>query len=83
MTIRADLDFIQDCWDKVSSEAVDFVRSTFENEGVGILVREAEKRPTLKEILQHPWILKESTRIAKFRLSSSDAFAAYSSTDSD
>jgi hypothetical protein len=29
MTIRADIDFEQECWSKVSSEGIDFVMSTF------------------------------------------------------
>merc|ERR1712093_161553 len=51
--LKASYEFPARCWDTRSSEAQDFVRC--------MLQRDPDSRPTLDELLAHPWLQSEST----------------------
>lgn len=84
MTVKADLKYDSPKWEGVSEEGKNFVQSKAWKH-LGILVKEPEKRMEIKELLQHPWILKGTKGMKKVRQNSvgGEVFAAFSLTDSD
>jgi len=73
MTIKDELKFDKAQWKNISNEGQDFIKK--------VLVKDPDKRLTLKEILQHSWILKgESKTLSEMRKNSlpGDAFAVFS-----
>ena len=49
-TIENDVSFDSSVWDNISHEAKDLIRS--------LLCKEPDKRISIKEVLEHPWIVK-------------------------
>ena len=72
LTIKAEVSYDRPEWKKVTGEGIDFVKK--------IILKDPSKRMTLKDILQHPWILKESKEIGEIRKHSlpGEAFSAFS-----
>ena len=85
MTIKAELNIDVNEWKNVSEEGLDFVKRKKYYYNLGILIKDPEKRMKIKELLQHPWILKDSKAIGEKRKSSlpGQIFTAFSLTDSD
>lgn len=59
--IYAEPDYDSLMWRKVSKEGLDFVQSFLLKFILELLVKDQDKRITLKEILQHSWI-KNATK---------------------
>nr|KAG5714809.1 hypothetical protein BaRGS_000297 [Batillaria attramentaria] len=55
-----DYDFDDDSFEDISENAKDFIRR--------LLVKRKEKRNTIKQCLEHPWLAQEDTRIRSKRL---------------
>jgi Ca2+-binding EF-hand superfamily protein/RIO-like serine/threonine protein kinase len=67
-TIHDEVDFSYHVWKKVSTDTKNMIKS--------LLDKDKDKRMTLEEVLQHPWILKKSKSIASQRKKSGDSAAA-------
>jgi len=67
-TIHDEVDFSYHVWKKVSSDTKKMIKK--------LLEKDKKDRMTLEEVLQHPWILKNSKTLLESRKNSGDATSA-------
>eukprot|EP00831_Metopus_contortus_P001417 TRINITY_DN10507_c0_g2_i8.p1 TRINITY_DN10507_c0_g2~~TRINITY_DN10507_c0_g2_i8.p1 ORF type:complete len:128 (-),score=44.04 TRINITY_DN10507_c0_g2_i8:69-452(-) len=70
--IYSEPDFSSSPWKKITKEAIEFVRR--------LLIKDPEKRMTLREVLQHPWITRDIKEVREARRNSlpGNAFELFS-----
>lgn len=67
-TIHDEVDFSYHVWKKIGADVKSMIKR--------LLEKDKDKRMTLEEVLQHPWITKKSKSIAGARKKSGDSSAA-------
>jgi Ca2+-binding EF-hand superfamily protein len=76
-TIHDEVDFSYSVWKKIGSDVKSMIKK--------LLEKEKNKRMTLEEVLQHPWILKKSKALLESRrksgeITSAEQFKAFTQT---
>lgn len=78
-TINQEINFKHQVWSTVSAEAKDLISK--------LLEKNPSKRPSIQEVLDHPWIVGDDVNIRDLRRKSNEnadkimQFVAYSNTD--
>ena len=66
-TLYTQPDFVGGRWAQVSPQAKECVSRTELYQPIGMLSKDPKKRLTLKELLQHPWLVTEHSDLANLR----------------